>query len=139
MIRTFTSAIIVLGLLLISVPTWAQLAYNRMAVRSESVAESGPGEAPIAVSYKVIHGVVQGKEGALPGATVWLHGTRTIVVTNSEGEFELRVPTTIKEVKLTCGYGGLYEEVVTMAPVQALGSIYLLRNKVSGADQLEVK
>jgi hypothetical protein len=60
---------------------------------------------------------------------VWLHGTKTVVVTNSEGEFELRVPTDTKEVVLTCGFGGLQEETVRLAPSQALGSVYLLRRK----------
>ncbi|WP_092675160.1 carboxypeptidase-like regulatory domain-containing protein [Hymenobacter arizonensis] len=86
-------------------------------------------ETPKAPTYKLVHGVVQDANGALPGATVWLHGTQIVVVTNSEGEFELRVPTTAKVVQLTCSYGGLHEEVVTMAPVQAMGSVYLLRPK----------
>ena len=77
----------------------------------------------------MLHGVVQGQHGVLPGATVWLQGTRTIVVTNSEGEFELRVPVNIKSIRLTCGYGGLQEETVTLAPAEALGSVYLLRPK----------
>ena len=36
-------------------------------------------------------------------------------------------PADAKTVSLTCGYGGLREEVITLAPVQALGSLYLLR------------
>ncbi len=122
------SAVVAIGLLFSAMPTRAQYAYNRV---SESVKSTMPeaDETPKAPTYKLVHGVVQDVNGALPGATVWLHGTRTIVVTNSEGEFELRVPTTAKVVKLTCSYGGLYEEVVTMAPVQAMGSVYLLRPK----------
>ncbi|OGX87822.1 hypothetical protein BEN48_10875 [Hymenobacter glacialis] len=63
----------------------------------------------------------------MPGATVALKGSRIIAVTNSEGEFQLSVPAEAKTVTLVCGYGGLQEEVVSMAPVKALGSIYLLR------------
>jgi hypothetical protein len=96
-------------------------------------------ETPKAPAYKLVHGVVQDANGVLPGATVWLHGTRTIVVTNSEGEFELRVPADAKVVKLTCGYGGLHEEVVSMAPVKALGSVYLLRTKSSATSQVASK
>ncbi|GAA4032839.1 hypothetical protein GCM10022409_16410 [Hymenobacter glaciei] len=90
-------------------------------------ASHDPEESPKAKAYKTVHGVVQGRQGALPGATVWLHGSRTVVVTNAEGEFELRVPADAQLIELTCGYGGLQDEIVRMAPVQALGSLYLLR------------
>jgi len=103
------------------------VAYTRIE-RPTDLFNSEPVETPTP-SVKVLHGVVQGARGVLPGATVWLQGSRTIVVTNSEGEFELRVPATTKTVRLTCGYGGLQEETVTLAPVEALGSVYLLRPK----------
>ena len=82
---------------------------------------------------KLVHGVIQGQDGVLVGATVWLRGTRTIAVTNSEGEFELRVPADAQTVVLLCSYGGLQEEVVHLAPAQALGSVYLLRSKKPSA------
>ena len=110
-------------------PGRAQLAYTNVAAPTEEAANVTSEGDPKDATYKVVHGVVQGKLGALPGATVWLHGTRTIVVTNAEGEFELRVPADAKIVELTCGYGGLQEEVVLLAPVSALGSVYLLRDK----------
>jgi hypothetical protein len=133
MVRTFTSAVLTLCLLLTAISSQAQYAFNNAPRRAMTAGSEVPGEVTKPVAYKLVHGVVQGPEGALPGATVWLQGTRTIVVTNSEGEFELRVPATTKQIKLTCAYGGLYEEVVTLAPVKALGSIYLLRSKASGA------
>ncbi len=118
------------ALLFSVLPSQAQYAFTRVA---GSQLEEGTGIDPEdgtkAPAFKVVHGVVQGKLGALPGATVWLHGTRTIVVTNAEGEFELRVPADAKVVELTCGYGGLQEEVVRLTPVSALGSVYLLRDK----------
>jgi len=122
-----TSALLTLGLIMIGLPGSAQVAYTRIE-RPTDLFNSEPVETPTP-SVKVLHGVVQGARGVLPGATVWLQGSRTIVVTNSEGEFELRVPATTKTVRLTCGYGGLQEETVTLAPVEALGSVYLLRPK----------
>jgi hypothetical protein len=122
------SVVVAIGLLFGALPSRAQYAFNRVP---ESVKSSKleAGDTPKASAYRLVHGVVQDANGVLAGATVWLHGTRTVVVTNSEGEFELRVPITAKVVKLTCGYGGLHEEEVTMAPVQAMGSVYLLRPK----------
>ncbi|WP_210520771.1 peptidase associated/transthyretin-like domain-containing protein [Hymenobacter terricola] len=140
MASRLTSAIVAFGLLLSAFPGRAQYAYTHVALPNGEAAGRDPEEgAKNGVTYKVVHGVVQGKEGTLPGATVWLHGTRTIVVTNSEGEFELRVPANAKVVELTCGYGGLQEEVVSLEPVQALGSVYLLRAKGEGTNQLAGK
>ncbi|MDB5269752.1 MAG: hypothetical protein JWP58_2792 [Hymenobacter sp.] len=123
-----TSTVVAIGLLLAAMPSQAQYAYTSSGGKPEETTSADPEEGTKTATTKVIHGVVQGRKGALPGATVWLHGTRTIVVTNSEGEFELRVPTSVKEVELTCGFGGLREEVVRLAAVQALGSVYLLRD-----------
>lgn len=131
---SLTSAVTALCLLLAAVPSHAQYAYTNVGAKLEEATGTDPEEGAKTVTTKVIHGVVQGKQGVLPGATVWLHGTRTIVVTNSEGEFELRVPGNAKEVELTCGYGGLHEEVIRMAAVQALGSVYLLRTTDSATN-----
>lgn len=131
----FTSAILAFGLFFSVLPSRAQYAFTAVAKPTEETAGLDPEEGSKVGTYKVVHGVVQGKQGALPGATVWLHGTRTIVVTNAEGEFELRVPATAQVVELTCGYAGLQEEVVRLAPVQAMGSVYLLRSKSELASQ----
>lgn len=133
MVFRLTSASIALGILLSAFPSQAQYAYNSAVPVKTVTIGTDPEDGANGVIYKKLHGVVQGKQGALPGATVWLHGTRTIVVTNAEGEFELRVPATAKEVSLTCAYGGLQDEVVTLAPTEALGSVYLLRSKTSKA------
>ncbi|MBD2721468.1 carboxypeptidase-like regulatory domain-containing protein [Hymenobacter armeniacus] len=119
--------------LLGATPGHAQLAYTPVARNTEASSTADPeDEKPAAKpTYKLIHGVIQGEQGVLPGATVWLQGSKTIAVTNAEGEFELRVPSDAKVVRLACGYGGLQEEVVTLAPVQAMGSLYLLRVKGS--------
>ena len=122
-----TSVFAVAGLLFAALPGRAQYAF--MPVAKAPVEARDTEDGPRASTYKVVHGVVQDRKGALPGATVWLHGSRTIVVTNSEGEFELRVPADAKLVELTCSYGGLQEEVVRFAPSKALGSVYLLRSK----------
>jgi hypothetical protein len=124
-----TSAIAALGLFFAVLPSRAQYAYTSVAPKPETAESADPEEGIKPAATKVIHGVVQGKEGALPGATVWLHGTKTVVVTNSEGEFELCVPVDTQVVELTCGFGGLQEETVRLAPSQALGSVYLLRSK----------
>lgn len=124
--RCFTLYFVALSFLYCVLPCRAQDAYASVT-RPADASASDPGSSPKAGATRMVHGVVQGRDGALPGATVWLHGSRTIAVTNAEGEFELRVPADAKTVSLTCGYGGLCEEVVTLAPVQALGSLYLLQ------------
>ncbi|HEX8506035.1 MAG TPA: hypothetical protein VF630_11770 [Hymenobacter sp.] len=133
MARTSTTSFLTFCFFLLAFASQAQYALTSIPRRADVATAPAPGAPTKAVAYKLVHGVVQGADGALAGATVWLDGTRTIVVTNSEGEFELRVPTTAKQIKLTCGYGGLHEEEVTLAPVQALGSIYLLRRKTANA------
>ena len=130
-----TSAIVAIGLVFTVLPGRAQLAYTHVASPTEETTSTDPEGDPKAATYKLVHGVVQGRQGVLAGATVWLHGTRNIVVTNAEGEFELRIPADTKVVQLTCGYGGLQEEVVNLAPVQALGSVYLLRTKTTELGQ----
>ena len=114
-------------LLFAGLPGRAQFAFSGPVRPDNPSTSPDPEESPRAASYKTVHGVVQGQQGALPGATVWLHGTRTIVVTNAEGEFELRVPADARVIELTCGYAGLQDETVRLPPVQALGSVYLLR------------
>ncbi|UOQ97400.1 carboxypeptidase-like regulatory domain-containing protein [Hymenobacter sp. 5317J-9] len=131
--RNFYSRLASAAFLLISLmqatPGNAQLAYT-LVDKPVEVATDPVDEKPAAKpTYKLIHGVIQGEQGVLPGATVWLQGSKTIAVTNAEGEFELRVPSDAKVVKLACGYGGLQEEVVTLAPVQAMGSLYLMHVK----------
>ena len=128
-----TSAIIACSLLLNAFPSHAQYDYNNAAPAKVATIGTDSESGPNYRAYKNVHGVVQDKHGALPGATVWLHDSHTIVVTNAEGEFELRVPAAAKIVSLTCSYGGLQEEVVTFAPAETLGSVYLLRPKTSNA------
>lgn len=123
MLSRLTSAVAI-ALLFIGLPGQAQYAFNNHGPAAPRDPETSP-----AVAYKTVHGVVQSQQGALPGATVWLRGTATIVVTNAEGEFELRVPVDAKTVELKCSYAGLQDEVLNLAPVQALGSVYLLRPK----------
>ncbi|GAB3722170.1 hypothetical protein GCM10027594_02830 [Hymenobacter agri] len=103
------------------------MAFSHLAQPNTEAAGHDPEESPKAPVYKTVHGVVQGKQGALPGATVWLRGSRTMVVTNAEGEFELRVPADAAIIELTCGYAGLQDETLRLPAVQALGSVYLLR------------
>ena len=114
-------------LLFAGLPGRAQFAFNSVVQPNLATASHDHEESPKARSYKTVHGVVQSQQGTLPGATVWLHGTRTMVVTNAEGEFELHVPAEAQVIELTCGYAGLQDEVVRLPPVQAMGSVYLLR------------
>ena len=124
------SALLALALIISTMPSNAQFFYSPLELAAESSAINAPEpeKAPI-TTYKLVHGVIQGEQGVLIGATVWLRGTRNIAVTNAEGEFELRVPADAKAVELLCSYGGLQEEVVHLAPVEAIGSVYLLRGK----------
>lgn len=134
----FFSAAVAVSLLFVGMPSRAQYAFNRVASSPESAGRNAQ-KAPPAATYRVVHGVVQGEAGALPGATVWLSGSRTIAVANAEGEFELRVPADAKLIKIICGYGGLQDEALTLAPVRALGSIYLLRAKNAATEPLAFK
>ena len=118
------------GLFLSVLPSRAQLAFSQLVPATQADFDGTP---EAVLTFKIVHGVVQGQEGTLPGATVWLHGSRTIAVANAEGEFELRVPANATVMDLTCGYGGLEDEIIRLAPAQALGSLYLLRPKRQAA------
>ncbi len=122
-----TAIAIAIALLFSGLPVRAQFAFDNADESGGAAASRGPAETAKPAVYKTLHGVVQSQQGALPGATVWLHGTHTVVVTNAEGEFELRVPADARMIELTCGYAGLQDEIVRLPPVQALGSVYLLR------------
>ena len=126
-------ALVTVGILLTVMPARAQYAFRNVVAPTEETTSRDPEADDNAHAHKVVHGVVQNEHGVLPGATVWLHGTHTIVVTNAEGEFELRVPADSKFVELTCSYSGLHDEVVSLAPVQAMGSVYLLRTTASNS------
>jgi hypothetical protein len=128
----FFTAIVAL-LLLSPAKSYAQYAYHYVPHPKEAAngadPEVGKSKSSAGGAMKLVHGVIQNEKGALPGATVWLKGSRTIVVANAEGAFELQVPADAKTVKLICGYGGLQEQELTLTPVQAMGSIYLLQTK----------
>jgi hypothetical protein len=140
MTSPLVAAVVAVGLFT-ALPSQAQFAFNYVAPPKEALPTTPrePEAKRKPAATKLIYGVVQGEQGVLAGATVWLQGSRTIAVTNSEGEFELRVPAGAKSVKLVCAYGGLEEEVVTMAPVKAMGSFYLLRTKPEYAAKPLVK
>lgn len=125
--RRLFAAVAAIVLLFAGIPGRAQLAFSRLAQPNTEAVGHDPEDGPKATAYKTVHGVVQGKLGALPGATVWLRGSRTVVVTNAEGEFTLPVPADASIIELTCGYAGLQDETVRLPSVQALGSVYLLR------------
>ena len=119
------------GLFFSTLSSRAQIAFAQLASATEAEATRTSEKSP---TYKMIHGVVQDTRGALPGATIWLRGSRTIAVANAEGEFELQVPANATVVELTYGYGGLEDEIIRLAPVQALGSLYLLRTRNEAAE-----
>lgn len=128
------TAILALVLLAGARPSYAQLSYAR-ADHAAATREAHDPETELATpSFRVVHGVVQGQRGVLAGATVWLKGTRTIAVTNAEGEFQLRVPAKAKLIELTCSYGGLQEVVLRVVPAEALGSVYLLRSSTADSN-----
>ena len=127
-----TAIVFFCGLFFSALSSRAQITFAQLAPATEAEATRDSEKAPIC---KTIHGVVQGTRGALPGATIWLRGSRTIAVANAEGEFELQVPANATVVELICGYGGLEDEIIRLAPVQAFGSLYLLRTRNEAAEQ----
>lgn len=51
----------------------------------------------------------------LPGATIWKTNTREILaVTNSEGDFTLKLPTNAT-VTLTCGFAGFEDQLLLLS------------------------
>lgn len=119
------------GLFLIVRPSFA--AGHTLPDDTLRQATTAPQNAPAANARLVsgqllmLHGTVQGINGPLPGATVWLHGSPTIAVTNSEGAFQLPVPSDASRAEVTYGYGGLEEETTTLAITQAPQTLHLLR------------
>jgi hypothetical protein len=76
--------------------------------------------AAVAGSESTVHvrGTVKCPEGLLPGAVVHVNGTRTYVVTNATGEFELVIPESTTSVDVTCSFAG-FRDVVQHLRVKA--------------------
>lgn len=63
-----------------------------------------------------VAGTITGADGQpLPGATIWKTNTREILaVTNSEGDFTLKLPTNAT-VTLTCGFAGYEDQLLLLS------------------------
>jgi len=124
-----TSAILALFTFM-ALPSQAQLAYTRVVLPEDVLLSSNIGTATVkGETGKGVYGVVQGSSGVLPGATVWLSGSKTVAVANSEGVFELPVPQNVSEVEVTCSYAGLQEEVLTLPVDEPGNTVYMLRKE----------
>jgi hypothetical protein len=66
----------------------------------------------------LFRGTVKCPEGLLPGAVVHVNGTRTYVVTNATGDFELTVPDSTTSIEVTCSFAG-FRDVVQHLRVKA--------------------
>ncbi|GAA4359532.1 hypothetical protein GCM10023185_26200 [Hymenobacter saemangeumensis] len=122
-----TSAFFFAATFLVNHPGKAQLACTRVVMPEDILLSANINVAAGPVGPKVMYGVVQGMSGVLPGATVWLHGSSTVAVANSDGVFELPVPAGATEVEITCSYAGLQEEVLTLPVAEPSNTVYLLR------------
>lgn len=66
-----------------------------------------------------VAGTITGSDGQpLPGATIWKTNSREILaVTNSEGDFTLKLPTNAS-VTLTCGFAGYEDQLLRLTQPQ---------------------
>lgn len=66
-----------------------------------------------------VAGTITGADGQpLPGATIWKTNTREILaVTNSEGDFTLKLPTNAS-VTLSCGFAGYEDQLLRLSQPQ---------------------
>ncbi|GAB3835637.1 hypothetical protein GCM10028821_32410 [Hymenobacter jeollabukensis] len=66
-----------------------------------------------------VAGTITAPDGQpLPGATIWKTNTREILaVTNSQGEFNLTLPTNAR-MTLTCGYAGFEDQQLLLSQPQ---------------------
>jgi hypothetical protein len=127
--KATSASVLILLASLLALPATAQLAYTRVVMPEDILLSANIDAEPEAGSAKMVHGIVQGMRGVLPGATVWLHGSKTVAVANAEGIFELTVPADATDVQVTCSYAGLQEEVITLPVDATTNNVYLLRTK----------
>ena len=101
---------------LLSFTASAQLAFTRFVMPVDVLlASATQAEEPVEASApRLFQGVVKDQHGALPGATVWLHGTTQMAVANAEGVFQLFVPADQTEARVTCSFVGLESEQATL-------------------------
>jgi hypothetical protein len=123
------------SLLSLNTPVQAQMAFDRLVMPEDVLVNNTPEATRKPGEPKLVHGVVEGAQGALPGATVWVTGSHTVAVANSEGVFELSVPDNATTVQVTCSYGGLQEEVVTLPVDEPVSKVYLWRPKAASGQR----
>ena len=58
---------------------------------------------------------------ALPFSNIILQGTNITTITNTEGEFSLKVPTSIKNPKISIRYMGYKNRLISLAELSTLG------------------
>ncbi len=62
-----------------------------------------------------LRGTIKCPEGPLPGAVIHQSGTKTYLVTDAQGNFQLDVPAGSPPIELTCSYVGFQDVVQRVA------------------------
>ena len=106
-------ALLLVGAAFILCP--AAQAQNVAAIYTPTTGSNGDTSTPAhSTGTVVVHGVVKCPEGALPGAVVHLNNSRTYVVTDAKGGFDLPVPAATSAVDVTCSYAGFIDTVLRL-------------------------
>ncbi|MBD2767238.1 carboxypeptidase-like regulatory domain-containing protein [Hymenobacter sp. BT664] len=81
-------------------------------------------------SATVLRGTVKCPEGLLPGAVIHVNGTRTYVVSNATGDFELTIPDSTTNIEVTCSFAG-FRDVVQHLRVKASSPATIVLDKIT--------
>jgi hypothetical protein len=111
----------------------AQIAFANNGMSASSATGRGSQAADPATSEgekMVLVGKITNPAGALPGAVVFLVGTKQVAVTNAEGEFSFLVPANAGPLHARVTYAGYADEDLTLNTSVTESTVNLANAKV---------
>lgn len=103
---------------------------NTYAMVSNSHRSSMPNPVMAAAAKVVLAGKITNPAGPLPGAVVFLTGTKEMAVTNAEGEFEFTVPANAGSLQARVTYAGYADEAILLNASASESTVSLTNAKV---------
>lgn len=88
-------------------------------------AAAGPAPEPVGTTQVVLVGKITNPAGVLPGAVIFLTGTRQLAVTNAAGEFSFRVPANAGPLHARVTYAGYADQEITLNAKAAPSTVNL--------------
>ncbi|WP_201983998.1 carboxypeptidase regulatory-like domain-containing protein [Hymenobacter rubidus] len=89
-----------------------------------------PDRSAVSTEKVVLSGKITSPAGPLPGAVVFLTGTKEMAVTNANGEFEFTVPANAGPLQARVTYAGYADENMTLNAAAGESTVTLANARV---------